>query len=175
LPCSPKSFRTGSLKCSPSVAIRCSIPSWAAGQPRLPQRISNETRSGTKSIRSLSRLPGRNSTSGSLILWARSTRKRDPRKLTFGSRIEKESEAEREEFFTVKEILSPEKVRLSNGLTVKLIGIKSEPFTHDKAVGYLTEKIKGKRIFLKYDKLRHHIYPLRMSLRFLPIMNAHLP
>ena len=55
----------------------------------------------------------------------------------------------------MKEILSPEKVRLSNGLTVKLIGIKSEPFTHDKAVGYLTEKIKGKRIFLKYDKLKH--------------------
>ncbi len=78
-----------------------------------------------------------------------------PRKLTFGSRIEKESETEREEFFTVKEILSPEKVMLSNGLTVKLIGIKSEPFTHDKAVGYLTEKIKGKRIFLKYDKLKH--------------------
>ena len=78
------------------------------------------------------------------------------RKLTFGSRIEKESEAEREEFFTVKEILSPEKVRLSNGLTVKLIGVKSEPFTYDKAVGYLTEKIKGKRIFLKYDKLKHH-------------------
>ena len=82
-------------------------------------------------------------------------KKTDPRKLTFGSRIEKESEAEREEFFTVKEILSPEKVRLSNGLTVKLIGIKSEPFTHDKAVGYLTEKIRGKRIFMKYDKLKH--------------------
>ena len=43
-----------------------------------------------------------------------------PRKLTFDSRIEKESEAEREEFFTVKEILSSEKVLLSNGLTVKL-------------------------------------------------------
>ena len=42
------------------------------------------------------------------------------RKLTFGSRIEKESEAERKEFFTVKEILSPEKVLLSNGMTVKL-------------------------------------------------------
>ncbi len=35
------------------------------------------------------------------------SQKTDPRKLTFGSRIEKESEAEREEFFTVKEILSP--------------------------------------------------------------------
>ena len=60
------------------------------------------------------------------------------------SEIERESEAEREEFFTVKEILCPEKVRLSNGFTVKLIGIKSEPFKHDKAVGYLTEKNKGK-------------------------------
>jgi len=76
--------------------------------------------------------------------------KKDPRKLTFGSRIEKESEAERDEFFTVKEIVSSEKVRLSNGLTVKL-----KPFTHDKVAGYLTEKIKGKRIFLKYDKLKH--------------------
>ena len=82
-------------------------------------------------------------------------KKTDPRKLTFGSRIEKESEAQREEYFTVKEVLSPEKVRLSNGLTIKLIGIKGEAFTHDKAVGYLTEKIKGKRIFLKYDKLKH--------------------
>jgi len=75
---------------------------------------------------------------------------------------------------TVKEILSPEKVRLSNGLTVKLIGIKSEPFTHDKAIGDLTEKIKGKRIILKYDKLKHDSYSLRMSLRFLPILSAHL-
>ena len=117
-----------------------------------------------KSIQSLSRLPNRSSTPGSPILWARNTsfcttrvkgdvaaaieqlpyqfkdphkldKKTDPRKLTFGSRIEKESEAEREEFFTVKEILCPEKVRLSNGLTAKPIGIKSEPFTHDKAVG----------------------------------------
>ncbi len=55
----------------------------------------------------------------------------------------------------VKEILSPEKVRLSNGLSIKLIGIKSEPFTYDKAVVYLTEKIKDKRIFLKSDKKKH--------------------
>ena len=36
-------------------------------------------------------------------------------------------------------------------MTVKLIGIKSEPFTHNN----LTEKIKGKRIFLRYDKLKY--------------------
>ena len=100
-----------------------------------------------------------------------------PRKLTFGSRIEKESDAEREEFFTVKEILSPEKVMLSNGLTVKLIGIKGEAFAHDKAVGYLTEKIKGKRIFLKYDKLKHDEENLLLCYLYLEnktFVNAHL-
>ncbi len=104
-------------------------------------------------------------------------KKTDPRKLTFGSRIEKESEAEREEFFTVKEILSPEKVRLSNGLTVKLIGIKSELFTHDKAIGYLTEKIKGKRIFLKYDKLKNDEENVLLCYLYLEnktFVNAHL-
>ena len=104
-------------------------------------------------------------------------KKTDPRKLTFGSRIEKKSEAEREEFFTVKEIVSPEKVRLSNGLTVKLIGIKSELFTHDKAVGYLTEKIKGKRIFLKYDKLKYdeeNVLLCYLHLENKTFVNAHL-
>jgi modification methylase len=68
-------------------------------------------------------------------------------------------------------------VRLSNGLMVKLIGIKSEPFTHDKAVGYLTEKIKGKRIFLKYDKLKHDGENLLLCYLYLEnktFVNAHL-
>ncbi len=78
--------------------------------------------------------------------------KSDPRKLTFGFRIEKEQV---QSFWWYRR-LNPEKVRLSNGLTVKLLGIKSEPFTYDKVIGYLTEKIKGKRIFLKYEKLKLH-------------------
>ncbi len=82
-------------------------------------------------------------------------KKLDPRKLTFGSRIDKAGTAQREELFTVREILSPEKVRLSNGLTVKLIGIKPEPFMHDRAVSYLVEKIQGKRIFMKYDRMKY--------------------
>lgn len=78
-------------------------------------------------------------------------KKIDPRKLSFGSRIDKENGAQREELFTVKEILNPEKVMLSNGLMVRLLGIKTDPFLQDKAVEYLRKKIKGKRIFLKYD------------------------
>lgn len=82
-------------------------------------------------------------------------KKIDPRKLTFGSRVEKGSGAKQEETFIVREILSPEMVRLSNGLTVRLIGVKEEPFTREKAVGYLVDKIKGKRIFMKYDSMKY--------------------
>ncbi len=82
-------------------------------------------------------------------------KKIDPRKLSFGSRIDQENGAQREEFFTVKEVLTPEKVLLSNGLTVRMLGIKSDPILQDKAVGYLNEKIKGKRIFLKYDQQKY--------------------
>lgn len=78
-------------------------------------------------------------------------KKIDPRKLSFGSRIDTENGVQREELFTVKEILNPEKVILSNGLMVRLLGIKTDPFLQDKAVEYLREKIKGKRVFLKYD------------------------
>ena len=78
-------------------------------------------------------------------------KKIDPRKLSFGSRIDTENGVKREELFTVKEILDPEKVILSNGLMVRLLGIKTDPFLQDKAVEYLREKIKGKRVFLKYD------------------------
>ncbi len=82
-------------------------------------------------------------------------KKIDPKKLSFGSRIDKENGAQREELFTVKEALSPEKVLLSNGLTIRLLGIKSDPVLQGKAVEYLNAKIKGKRIFLKYDRQKY--------------------
>ena len=58
-----------------------------------------------------------------------------------------------------------------------MIGIKSDPFTHDKAVGYLTEKIKGKRIFLRYDKLKHDEENVLLCYLYLEnkaFVNAHL-
>ncbi len=82
-------------------------------------------------------------------------KKVDPRKLSFGSRIDKENGVLREELYTVKEVLTPEKVRLSNGLTIRLLGIKSDSVLQGKAVEYLSKKIKGKRIFLKYDRQKY--------------------
>lgn len=82
-------------------------------------------------------------------------KKIDVKKLQFGSKIDKNSSNRREEFFTVKEIISPGKVRLSNDLVVNLIGIKDSPSANSSAISFLTDKVKGKRVFLKYDQVKH--------------------
>jgi site-specific DNA-methyltransferase (adenine-specific) len=79
----------------------------------------------------------------------------DVKKLQFGSKIDKDSSTKREELFTVKEVISPEKLRLSNDLTVKLIGIKEDPISNGTATTFLIDKTKGKRVFLKYDNIKY--------------------
>ena len=78
-------------------------------------------------------------------------KKIDVKKLQFGSKIDKESSNQREELFTVKEVISPEKIRLSNDLIIKLIGIKEDPVINGKATDFLVDKTKGKRVFLRYE------------------------
>lgn len=82
-------------------------------------------------------------------------KKIDVKKLQFGSKIDKDSSTKREELFTVKEVISPEIIRLSNDLTVKLLGVKEDPIINCKATSFLIEKTKGKRVFLKYDHVKH--------------------
>lgn len=82
-------------------------------------------------------------------------KKIDVKKLQFGSKIDKESSTIREELFTVKEVISPELIKLSNDLIIKLIGIKEDPKVNGIATSYLLEKTKGKRVFLKYDSIKH--------------------
>lgn len=82
-------------------------------------------------------------------------KKIDVKKLQFGSKIDKNGSTKREELFTVKEVISPEKVRLSNDLTVRLIGIKEDPISNGAATSFLIEKTKGKRVFLRYDNVKY--------------------
>jgi site-specific DNA-methyltransferase (adenine-specific) len=82
-------------------------------------------------------------------------KKIDVKKLQYGSKIDIKSAGKREEYFTVKEIVSPELVRLNNDLVVRLIGIKQNPAINGKATEYLREKLKGKRVFLRHDKVKH--------------------
>lgn len=82
-------------------------------------------------------------------------KKIDVKKLQFGSKIDKESSNKREEYFLVKEIISPNKILLNNNLIVKLIGIEENLVTLNNALNYLTNKIKGKRVFMKYDEQKY--------------------
>lgn len=86
-------------------------------------------------------------------------KKIDVKKLQFGSKIDKDSLTTREELYTVKEVISQAKIKLSNKLSnnliIKLIGIKEEPVHNGKATSFLIEKTKGKRVFLKYDQVKY--------------------
>ena len=104
-------------------------------------------------------------------------KKIDVKTLQFGSKIDKNSSEKREEFYTVKEIISPELLVLSNGLTIRLIGITQDPKVNGKASDYLAEKLKGKKVFLRYDETKYDAENHLMVYLYLEnktFVNAHL-
>ena len=82
-------------------------------------------------------------------------KKIDVKKLQYGSKIDAESSTKREELFSVKEIISPELLKLNNDLIVRLIGIKQNPQINGQATEFLRDKLRGKRVFLRYDEVKH--------------------
>ena len=81
-------------------------------------------------------------------------KKVDPKKLQFGSKID-QAGGQRDEYFTVKEVMSPELVKLSNGLTVRLLGVKQDVLKNGKATEYLVKKAQGQKVFLRYDQNKY--------------------
>lgn len=104
-------------------------------------------------------------------------KKIDPRKLKFGSKIENGDNGERPELYSVTEVLTPELLRLSNGLTIRLIGVSDEPTRRELAVQFLISRTKGQRVFLKFDKDKHDENGNLLSYVYLKnktFINAHL-
>jgi len=79
----------------------------------------------------------------------------DIKKLQYGSIIDTESDGQREEYFTVKEIINPELIKLNNDLVIRLIGIKQNQTLYCEAINFLYEKLKGKRVFLRHDEVKY--------------------
>ena len=103
-------------------------------------------------------------------------KKIDPKKLQFGSKIDKNG-GTREEYFSVKEIISPELIKLNNDLVVRLIGIKEKKEVNGKAIEFLQLKMKGQKIFLKYDEIKHdknNNLMVYLYLKNKTFLNAHL-
>ena len=66
---------------------------------------------------------------------------------------------------------------MSNDLTIKLIGIKEDPIINGQATKFLIENTKGKRVFLKYDTIKHDSKNNLMCYLYLEnktFINAHL-
>ena len=75
----------------------------------------------------------------------------DPKAIKFGSKISLGDKGEREEYFRVKEILSPEFIILENNLKVHLMGIKENIMERERALEFLKLKTSGQQVFLKFD------------------------
>ncbi|GET45581.1 DNA methyltransferase [Capnocytophaga felis] len=104
-------------------------------------------------------------------------KKIDVKKIQYGSKIDAESTGKREEYFSVKEVISSELIKLSNDLIVRLIGIKQNPEINGKATEWLINKLKGKKVFLKYDEIKHDAENNLMAYLYLQnktFINAHL-
>jgi len=78
-------------------------------------------------------------------------KKIDPREQTFGSTIDGKEESE-EKFYSVKQVIAPDYVMLSNGQKIRLLGVKPISEKHDEAVGFIRNFTKGQKVFLKFDE-----------------------
>ncbi|SFF58605.1 DNA methyltransferase [Thermoflexibacter ruber] len=104
-------------------------------------------------------------------------KKIDVKKLQFGSKIDENSPTEREELFSVKEVISPELVRLNNDLVVRLIGVKKDESKNGRATEFLKEKTKGQKVFLRFDDTKHDSENRLFAYLYLQnktFLNAHL-
>lgn len=100
----------------------------------------------------------------------------DIKQLQFGSKINKNSK-EREEYFSVKTILSPNTIILNNGLTIRLLGIKEKPSVNGNATKFLIEKTKGRKVFLRYDAVKYDDNNVLLCYLYLDnktFINAHM-
>ena len=103
-------------------------------------------------------------------------KKIDVKKLKFGSTIDGSS-ADREEYFSIQEIVSPNIVRLNNGVELKLLGVKTIPGKEQDAMDFLTQKTAHQKVFVKYDQVKYSIDGHLLGYLYLEnktFLNAHL-
>jgi site-specific DNA-methyltransferase (adenine-specific) len=97
---------------------------------------------------------------------------KDPKQNNFGSRIDKNSKP-RENYYRVKEILSPVRIILNNDKELTLLGLNSREEKVQQAIKFLRDITKGKRIFLRFDK-NHNQSSAYVYLENKTFVNAHL-
>lgn len=103
-------------------------------------------------------------------------KKIDVKRLKFGSTIDGSS-AEREEYFSVQEIVSPDIVKLNNDVELKLLGVKVIPGNEQGAIDFLMKKTAHQKVFVKYDQVKYSADGHLLGYLYLEnktFINAHL-
>jgi site-specific DNA-methyltransferase (adenine-specific) len=103
-------------------------------------------------------------------------KKIDPRKLQFGSRIDKKSQTD-VKYYHVKRIMSPNTLELNNGLIIKLLGVDIIEDKKSDAIDFLIQKTKGQKVFIKFDETKYDKYNNLLCYLYLKnktFINAHL-
>lgn len=103
-------------------------------------------------------------------------KKIDIKKLQFGSKIDQES-CDREEYYSVTEVISTCLIKLSNELIIRLIGIKEKTAVNGAATKFLADKVKGQRVYIRFDQTKYDIDNHLLCYLYLKnktFINAHL-
>ena len=103
-------------------------------------------------------------------------KKIDPKILNFGSKIDNTS-SKRDNYFIIKNVISPEVLILNNGLKIKLLVIKETKENREKAIKFLKEKTNGNKVFIKFDDTKYdeeNILLCYLYLQNKTFLNAHL-
>lgn len=100
----------------------------------------------------------------------------DVKKLQFGSKIDQESK-QREEYYSVKEIISPNILKLNTGLVIRLIGVEVDGKVAEQAKAYIQEKTKGRKVYMRFDDVKYDEHNNLLCYLYLDnktFINAHL-
>lgn len=104
-------------------------------------------------------------------------KKIDPRNLKFGSRIQEGDDGAQVRLYSVREVISPEILKLDTGVSVRLLGVAEQPSHRERAMAFLIEMTRGQKAFLRFDKDKYDDAGNLLSyvyLRNKTFVNAHL-
>lgn len=72
----------------------------------------------------------------------------------FGSKIKAKGDI-KIEYLRLKRVLSPNVIRLTKNITIRLLGVKPEAGRENEAMGWLRDKLKGKGVYLRHEETRY--------------------
>lgn len=103
-------------------------------------------------------------------------KKIDPRSMTFESKINKNTQ-EKQSYSRLKRVLSPNLMELTNDIVIRLIGIREKSGAEEKAMEWLSKKLKDQNFLLKFDEVKHDKKDRLLSYLYLQnnaFINLHL-